>query len=151
MTRTGPSESPHPHPHAVVACSFLQGLSADGDLDEAFTLLTDDFVSWTNVTRDEIGKEDLFRVSRWRMAFVPVRFVLQRIVVDGDVVVIEAEGTGTTVRGDRYDNVYAYVFEIRDGRIARMREHCDTACVAQVFPATKPRAPVTEDGRGRTG
>jgi ketosteroid isomerase-like protein len=121
------------HPNAALAWSFLQGLCVDGNLDDAFDLLSDDFVYWSNVTRKESDKPYLRQSSDWRVDFVPITLELQRAVVDGDVVVIEAEGDGMTVNGDRYNNVYAYVMEVRNGKVTSMREHCDTKLVAEVF------------------
>jgi ketosteroid isomerase-like protein len=121
------------HPHAALAWSFLQGLCVGGDLDQAFNLLSDDFVYWSNVTRAESDKPYLRQASDWRTEFVPITLELKRAVVDGDVVVIEAEGDGLTVNGDRYNNVYAYVMEVRDGLVTSMREHCDTKLASEIF------------------
>jgi uncharacterized protein len=125
--------NPELHPNAAVAWSFLQGLCVGGDLDEAFDLLSDDFVYWSNVTRAESDKPYLRQASDWRTQFVPITLELKRAVVDGDVVVIEAEGDGTTVNGDRYNNVYAYVMEVRNGLVTSMREHCDTKLTSEIF------------------
>jgi uncharacterized protein len=121
------------HGNAMLAWSFLQGLCRDGDLDAAFDLLSEDFEYWSNVTRSVSDKAYLRAASDWRTVFVPMTLQLQRTVVDGDVVVIEAEGDGMTIEGDRYNNVYAYVMTVADGRITSMREHCDTKLVAEVF------------------
>ena len=130
--------APELHPHAALAWSFLQGLCVGGDLDDAFDLLSDDFVYWSNVTRAESDKAYLRQSSDWRTGFVPITLELQRAVVDGDVVVIEAEGDGMTVDGDRYNNVYAYVMEVSNGKVTSMREHCDTKLVAEVFRRGRP-------------
>ena len=121
------------HPHAILAWSFLQGLCRDGDLDQAFALLSDDFTYWSNVNRTVHDKAYLRMASDRRAAFVEVTMELIRTVVDGDVVVIEALGDGTTVLGDRYNSTYAYVFEVRDGQLTSMREHADTKLVIEVL------------------
>ena len=136
---TATDASPKPlHPHAALAWAFLQGLCVGGDLDEAFRVLSDDFVYWSNVTRTESDKRYLREASDWRTRFVPITLELQRAVVDGNVVVIEAEGDGTTLDGDRYNNVYAYVMEVRDGQVTSMREHCDTKLALDVFRRPRP-------------
>jgi uncharacterized protein len=129
------------HRNAALAWSFLQGLCRDGNLDEAFDLLSDDFQYWSNVTRSVSDKAYLRAASDWRTVFVPMTLELQRAVVDGDVVVIEAEGDGMTVEGDRYNNVYAYVMTVGDGRITSMREHCDTKLVAETFQSRQSGTP----------
>ncbi|MCW2622450.1 MAG: hypothetical protein JWL64_2052 [Frankiales bacterium] len=121
------------HPHAGLARSFLQGLCRGGDLDRAFALLSPDFVYWTNVTRTESDRAFLRRATEWRSRIVELTMRVDRVVVAGDTVVIEAEGDGITVDGDRYNSTYAYVFEVHDGLLTSMREHCDTKLVAEVF------------------
>ena len=46
---------------------------------------------------------------------------------DGDRVVVEETMTATLANGNHYANDYCFVFELRDGRIHRVREYLDTA------------------------
>jgi len=96
-------------------------------------MLSDDFTYWSNVNRTEHDKVYLRMASERRAAFVEVTMDPIRSVVDGNVVVIEALGDGTTVLGDRYNSTYAYVFEVRDGLLTSMREHTDTKLVTEVL------------------
>ena len=57
----------------------------------------------------------------------PYRNVAEEIIADGDRVVVLARGEVKTVRGDDYNNSYCFVLRMRDGRIAEIREYCDTA------------------------
>jgi ketosteroid isomerase-like protein len=41
--------------------------------------------------------------------------------------------TARTVTGKAYDNSYLAVFELRDGRIAQVREYADTQHIADVM------------------
>jgi ketosteroid isomerase-like protein len=45
----------------------------------------------------------------------------------GDRVTVEATLTATLANGNRYDNDYCFVFEVRDGLVHRVREYVDTA------------------------
>jgi ketosteroid isomerase-like protein len=55
------------------------------------------------------------------------------ILADGDRVVVQARGHGTTKRGDAYDQTYCFIFRLADGRITEVIEHCDTALVERVL------------------
>lgn len=63
------------------------------------------------------------------------------VVADGDHVVVQARATATTVRGLDYPQTYCFVLHMRDGRIARIVEYCDTALVERVLdpPARRGR------------
>jgi uncharacterized protein len=60
------------------------------------------------------------------------------IVADGDRVVVQARGKATTKRGDVYNQTYCYVFRVRDGHLAEVVEHCDTALVERVLELPPP-------------
>ena len=51
----------------------------------------------------------------------------EEIIAEGDRVVVLARGEVKTVRGEDYNNSYCFVLRMRDGRIAEIREYCDTA------------------------
>lgn len=55
------------------------------------------------------------------------------ILADEDRVVVQAQGTGTTVEGDPYNQTYCFIFTLADGRITEVIEHCDTALVERVL------------------
>lgn len=49
-----------------------------------------------------------------------------RITAEGDVVVVEQTVTAKTKDGKDYVNDYVWIYELRDGKIARAIEHADT-------------------------
>ena len=51
--------TPFDDPQAELAWMFLQCLSEDGDLDECFELLSDDFTYWSILTRESVDKAAL--------------------------------------------------------------------------------------------
>lgn len=61
------------------------------------------------------------------------RTVARNIIAEGDVVVVEAKGDNVTKGGVRYDNDYCLIFRLRDGRIAEVKEYCDSALVERVL------------------
>jgi uncharacterized protein len=55
------------------------------------------------------------------------------ILADGDRVMVQARAFATTKRGDPYPQTYCYIFRVRNGRLAEVVEHCDTALVERVL------------------
>ncbi|KIU44636.1 MULTISPECIES: nuclear transport factor 2 family protein [Bradyrhizobium] len=71
------------------------------------------------------------------------RTVANRIVADGDIVVVEAKGNSLTKEGRRYDNDYCLVLRFDGGRIKEVREYCDSVLTERAlgpFPSTEVRA-----------
>jgi uncharacterized protein len=57
----------------------------------------------------------------------PFALEIRRIVVDGDVAVVQQRLTATAkATGAAYDNQYCWVYEFRDGRLAVLEEYADT-------------------------
>jgi uncharacterized protein len=56
----------------------------------------------------------------------PVITTAQRIIADGDYVVVEAHGQSTTKAGNPYNNKYCFVFRLADGKLKEVTEYMDT-------------------------
>jgi ketosteroid isomerase-like protein len=52
-----------------------------------------------------------------------------RILADGDHVVVQCRGRVTTVRDKPYNNTYCWVIRMADGKIRELTEYCDTALI----------------------
>ena len=63
----------------------------------------------------------------------PFKVVADRILVDGDWVVIEARGHNTTPDGKIYNNKYCWVCRISDGKLHELKEYMDTELVTATF------------------
>lgn len=63
----------------------------------------------------------------------------RRISAEGDLVVVECEGKVATKAGERYDNKYCYVIQMRDGKMVELTEYMDTALADRVL-APPPHA-----------
>ncbi len=65
-----------------------------------------------------------------------VHLTMRRIVADGDLVVVEAQGRAAAKTGKRYDNEYCFVYRLAGGKIVEVTEHIDTdlACSTLVPP-----------------
>jgi hypothetical protein len=57
----------------------------------------------------------------------------ERIIAEGDDVVVLAKGEVTTKSGAAYNNDYCFVFRMEGGRIAAVTEYMDTALVDAVL------------------
>ena len=57
----------------------------------------------------------------------PINVQVQRILTDGDHVVVEAVGQARTLKGGNYDNNYLFLYRVVDGKIVEAREFLDSA------------------------
>lgn len=57
----------------------------------------------------------------------------RRIVAEGDMVVVECEGSVATKAGPRYDNKYCYVIRMAEGKMVELTEYMDTALADRVL------------------
>ncbi len=124
--------TPFDSPQAELAWMFLQCLG-EGDVDECFELLSDDFSYWSIATRASVGKGALRRQIESRKEQVEVALDMIRCINHGDSVVIEAQGDGVTTTGVRYDSPYVFIVETRDGQIVSVREYSDTRLAAEAL------------------
>jgi ketosteroid isomerase-like protein len=118
---------------------FLQSMSEGGDLDEGFTLLSDDFTYWSLYTRVSFDKVTLRHAIDWRKQTLEICVDLVRCISEGDTVVVEANATGVTADGAEYDSPFVCIFEIRDGLIVSMREYSDTRSQERALPESPSR------------
>jgi ketosteroid isomerase-like protein len=70
-----------------------------------------------------------------------VRLTVQRILADGDHVVVEAKGRATTKKGKSYNNEYCFIYRIAGGKIVEVTEYLDTELASAALEA--PWAPAT--------
>ena len=125
--------TPFDAPNAELAWTFVQCLSEADDVDEGFTLLSDDFTYWSLYARLCIDKDGFRREIDRRRSVISFRIELLRCINDGDTVVVEAHATGTKPDGAQYETPYVCIFETRDGLIVSLREYSDTRLTAQVL------------------
>ena len=127
-------------PQAELAWMFLQSLCEDGDLDEGFALLSDDFTYWNNTTRTSTGKAGMRELSQWRKTIVELSYDMIGCLNDGQSVMVEAQAEGVTTTGVRYDCPMVFIFETTDGLITSLREYGDTRLNVNAF-GTEPLTP----------
>lgn len=60
-------------------------------------------------------------------------FSIKNITAEGDMVAVEAESDGKHISGQNYHQYYHFLFELRDGKIYRMKEYMDTEMVTEIL------------------
>jgi hypothetical protein len=144
----------------------LYGAYSTGDAEKISGLLHDEVI-WTapagNATQvalglgrpDDVGPpcggNDLdrdaivaFMAYNFARLFDGVDNTFRTVVAEGDVVVVEHRLSAILPNGRTYVNDYCFVYEVRDGKVWRIREYMDTrGGWAQVFGESKP-APLLE-------
>jgi uncharacterized protein len=144
LTRNGPPRqddgvtTPFDDPQAELAWMFLQCLSDDGDVDECFGLLSNDFTYWSIQSRESIDKAALRREIARRKSLADINLDLIQCFNDGESVVIEAVVDSETADGVHYENPTVFIFETCNGLIMSLREYSDTRLAAEVFGLTGP-------------
>lgn len=66
-------------------------------------------------------------VEMRRLFVADVAIAFTTMAPVGDLVVVEERMRATLVNGRSYDLPYCFIFVVRDGRIAQVREYMDTA------------------------
>jgi ketosteroid isomerase-like protein len=64
---------------------------------------------------------------------VPVTQDLHRVVADGEYAVAEWTSHARARNGTPYDNDYAVVFRVVDGKVTAVTEYCDTSYMKRVL------------------
>jgi ketosteroid isomerase-like protein len=93
-----------------------------------FSLLADDFTSWTALGGEQPRSAMEAAPARMDKLFKgPIVMHVDGMIGEGNRVAMEAHSEGELVDGKLYRNTYHFLFEFDDeGKITRMREHCDS-------------------------
>lgn len=111
------------------------------DVASILAMMTDDATWWIG------GKPELFPLSGQKTkaqigeilnSLVPgtkdgLSITPRGMVAEGNKVAVEAESLGVLANGRTYNNEYHFLIEIRDGKIAVVREYLDTMHTADVL------------------
>jgi ketosteroid isomerase-like protein len=62
-----------------------------------------------------------------------LEFTLLHMTAEGDRVAVEATSKGAHVSGQTYTNEYHFLFEIRNGKLLRLKEYMDTERVTDIL------------------
>ena len=100
---------------------------------EDFTWTVTGTTKWS---RKYVGKQavlkELFGALRDNIAG-PARTIAERIIAEGEFVVVEARGDNVSRSGKPYCNRYCFVFRVQDGKLREVTEYLDTELVTAAF------------------
>jgi len=123
-----------------VVLSFFENFSG-GKVDAALALMSDTATWWV------AGKPDKFVLAgtKTKTQFAELlqgigtampkglRVIPKGLTAEGDRVAAEAESYGETATGKIYNNLYHFLFEVRDGKIQAVREYLDPMHAKEVL------------------
>ena len=123
-----------------IACELVEGLGSAHE-DRAFDHLHDEAL-WTVMAHPDsfpisgtmTKAEFADHMNRFRDS-IPggISVNVTGVTAEGDRVAVEAESIATMPNGRTLNQVYHFLFEIRNGKIIAAREYIDTAHAVAVF------------------
>jgi len=118
-----------------VVAEFLDLLGQD-DIEAAFDRLTDD-VGWFSLTSRRFSPKAAMKARiNWvseSLLEEPIRQDISVMTAEGNRVAVMSEGHAMTKHGVEYNNLYHFLFELRDGLISRIWEYNDTMHIRDVL------------------
>lgn len=117
-----------------IAWAYFEHLN-HGRFDEAFALFAPDGKWWVSSRRCATSTATMEAPTRELFSVVPMQFTLHGAIEEGDQVALEIESHAPLPGGKLYNNVYCFVFTVRDGDIVEVHEYADTAYAAAALPA----------------
>jgi hypothetical protein len=102
-----------------------------GDIDAGLANMADDVTWFTPGTMALSGlKAGKDAIRQFRFSELDIFLELRRTVVglygDGNTVILEVRAEGRLRNGDPYENAGCVVWEVENGKIARVRQYVDT-------------------------
>lgn len=113
---------------------YFETVAREG-FPKGLELVAEDATWWMPGVDRELGKADMVAATS-RAADSMVGNMTADILTmtaEDDRVAAEVRGHSLRKSGARYDNIYHFLFRVRDGRIVEIREHHDTLYASQVF------------------
>ncbi len=116
---------------------FFRKLSA-GDVEGVVSLYSDSCTCWVSGSLPFSGTQPRDRLPEMiagvaQMFPEGLSFDVRSMTAEDDRVSAEAESFGRHVSGQVYNQLYHYLFVIRDGRITEIKEYFDTVHAQEVL------------------
>ena len=115
---------------------------SSGDVDKILASMTDDATWWVagNIpgisgTKDRAGFGEMLGGIAENTTTGAIRLTPLAFTAEGDRVAVETESYAELKNGRVYNNLYHFVFVVRDGKIASAKEFLDTEHTTAVFVA----------------
>lgn len=119
---------------------FLEMLST-GKLEEFFGMMAESSTWWVAGTMAGVSgthPKAEFRQLVTELAGScngPIKLMPKACTAQGERVAVEAESLAHTKNGRTYNNFYHFLFVVKDGKIAQVKEYLDTMHTHAVFIA----------------
>lgn len=104
---------------------ILRNMAEDGEWWVAGTLAL-------SGTKTKAQMLEMLRATA-RMSSEGLKITPKSWVIDGDKVAVEAESVMHLRNGRKYNNQYHFAFEMRDGKILRVKEYMDTQHAGEIL------------------
>jgi len=112
---------------------------------EDFTWMMEGTTAWSGTFRGKAEVQEKVLKPLFAQFATPYVNRAERMIAEGDTVVVLCRGDTITRTGKRYNNSYCYVIRMRDGLMMELREYFDSELVtAALEPPATAAAP--EDG-----
>jgi ketosteroid isomerase-like protein len=122
-----------------VALKFLDAMDR-GDAELMASCITEDAETITKGFGSVSGRRDRATMLATTAAFLDImptgfRLKVDKVVAEGDTVVVEFEGNAELSNGEPYCNQYVFVFTFRGDRICRLHEYfCTVLADRAILP-----------------
>ena len=124
-----------------VVTEFMEVFSS-GDVNGILDSLTDDATWWVagtipgiSGTKDKAGFKDMVSGIAESTTSGAIRLTPLAFTAEGERVAVETESYSELKNGRVYNNLYHFVFTVRDGKISSVKEFLDTEHTTAVFVA----------------
>tara|TARA_R110000787_G_scaffold8607_37_gene29403 strand:- start:18 stop:416 length:399 start_codon:yes stop_codon:yes gene_type:complete len=120
-----------------VVTHFMDVFSG-GDAAATTALMTDDATWWVAGTTQLSGLYDKEAFAKLLgsvndVCTGPIKLMPKEWTIDGDRIAVETESLAHTKTGRTYNNHYHFLFLLRDGKVAGVREYLDTMHTESIF------------------
>jgi ketosteroid isomerase-like protein len=104
---------------------IVQAYAQDGQLQTMGNTLISGIFSRDQIAASAGGIFEVFPQG--------ISFTVLDMIAEGDKVAVEATSQGEHVSGQIYSNEYHFLFEIRNGKLLRLKEYMDTERVTDIL------------------
>ena len=113
--------------NVVVVKAFFEAMQADGPDKAAAAFGTADLVWWApGVGEMQDNLVGLSKLIATHFDANGIELTIDGVTADGDRVAVEARSSGKLNSGAVYANTYHWLFVLREGKIAVIKEYNDT-------------------------
>lgn len=117
--------------------SFFDAMNR-GDVDALVALYHSEGRCWTSGKTLISGTLTLNQITQGAGAIFEafpdgLTFTVHAMTAEDDRVAVEAESRGMHASGKLYNNLYHFLFRIRDGKVLELKEYMDTELVTEIL------------------